>query len=301
MAQVVTSENFQQLIDTGKVDEFKAPDKAVETKVEETKTEGATAEKVDVNAVDKTEEDDDKDLSERVRLKIGKKHREKMEAEEFAEQQYNERKAAERRADKLERELEESRAKSRPVTVEAVKPKPEDFKTVQEYDDAVIEWKVDQKLAQKEQEKAQNARAEEAKRVKEDFSKRIADTMKELPDYEEVTGAVDVELPPHITSHIIESDVGPLLGYHLAKYPDELNRILKLSPIRAIAELGKLEAKLEKPKPQLKVVESTKEVSKAPAPITPIEGKTTPVVTDPSKMNFDQLLAHRRAEAAKKR
>jgi hypothetical protein len=122
--------------------------------------------------------------------------------------------------------------------------------------------------------------------------------MKAHPDFEEVTQSIDTELPPYITQHILESDVGPLLGYMLAKDSKELDRILKLSPIRAIAELGKLEAKLEV-KPEVKA-EPKVEASKAPPPITPIAGNSAQVQTDPSKMSFKELREYRRQEAINK-
>jgi hypothetical protein len=43
---------------------------------------------------------------------------------------------------------------------------------------------------------------------------------------------------------LVESDVGPQLLYHLAKHPEVADKISSLSPVRQVAELGKLEAKL---------------------------------------------------------
>lgn len=60
---------------------------------------------------------------------------------------------------------------------------------------------------------------------------------------------------------ILESDVGPQLLYHLAKNPDEAERIADLSPVRQVAELGKLESKM---------TPVTKKTSNAPAPIKPV-------------------------------
>lgn len=279
MATVVNSENYQQFLETGRVDPFKAPEPEKEPEKIELKTEEP--------AVEKTEDDDDKDLSERVRLKINKKHREKMEAEEFAEQQYNERRAAEKRADQLEQKLKDIEEKSRPAKAEVKEPKQEDFQTVQEYIKALAIFEVAQEREKERLENEQAKITENANKVRAAFADRIAETMKKVPDFEEVTGAVDTELPPYITQHILESDVGPMLGYHLAKHPDELKRVLKLSPIRAIAELGKLEDKLE-----IKAAPKSEPVSKAPAPITPLEGKSTPVNPD---LNRDMSYAEYRA------
>jgi hypothetical protein len=90
------------------------------------------------------------------------------------------------------------------------------------------------------------------------------------------------------------------LGYELAKNRDEFDRIAKLPPIRAIAALGKLEDKLfSKAAPEAKAPAApATQVSRAPAPITPLEGKSTTVAKDPSQMSFAELRAHRQAERA---
>ena len=307
MANVVTSEGFQQFIETGKVEEFKPPETPKDEQKEVPKPEDKLKEEADAtakpDAVDKTEDDDDSDLSEKVRQKIGKKHRAMKEAEEFAEQMYNERRAAEKRAEELERKLREAEEKSRPAPVEDQEPKQEDFKTVQDYIKAKVAFDVKQELKETRERERQERLIEEANRVKAEFANRIAETMKKVPDFEEVTSSVDTELPPYITQHILESDVGPMLGYALAKDEKELNRILKLSPIRAIAELGKLEAKLEaqgKSEPKVEIKPEVKAGSKAPPPITPIAGNAAGIQKDPSQMTFKELREYRRQEAINK-
>lgn len=312
--QVVTSENFQQLVETGKVEDFKPPE-TPKVEAEPVKADAVdqprgddgkfVAKTPEVKADDaaKAEDDEDKDLTEHVRRKIGAKHRQMKEAEEFAEQQYNERKAAERRAEKLEQELTEFRTKSRPAPAEDNgPPNPDDFKTVAEYTDAPTDYKLEKKLAEYRQNEAARTQQEAAAKMFNAHQERLAKAMKEIPDFEEIT-SIDVNLPPHISQHIVESDMGPLLGYHLAKYPEERDRIFKLSPVRAVAELGKLEMKLEKPakvdgeKPDARVTS----ISKAPTPITPLDGKSTPVQKDPAKMSFQELRAWDKERRAARR
>lgn len=299
MAQVVNSQNLEQFLTTGRVDEFKPPESEKEQKPEVT-TEAKADAKVDAP---KGEDDDDKDLTERVRAKIGAKHRAMKEAEEFAEQQFNERKLAEKRADAAERKIAELEEKSRPAPVEAKEPKQEDFKTVQEYIEALADYKVDKKLEKDRVEREKAKQIEDANRVRTQFADRLQKAMKDHPDFEEVTSKADIDIPSHITQHILESDVGPLIGLYLARPENrkETDRILKLSPIRAIAELGKLEDRLEKKAPA-KETQDSAPVSKAPAPITPIEGKETPVQKDKSKMTFQELReANRQERIAKAR
>lgn len=301
MAQVVDSSNIEQFVTTGKVDEFKAPDVPQETIEPAKKAEEAT-EKVDDKA--SKDEDDDSDLPERVRQQIGKKHRAMKEAEEFAEREYNQRRAAEKRADELERQLADIQQKSRP-TVEVVKDEPypqqSDFETVQEYIAACVKHDVKAERAREKAEAEQQRIAQEAEQVRANFASRLDSFMKETPDFEAVTSAADINLPTAITQYILESKKGPQIGYELSKLyasdPAELNRILKLSPILAIEEIGQLLTAKPEPKAKEKPV-----VSKAPAPITPIEGKSTPVNPDLNRnMSFAEYKRLKASQSSGKR
>lgn len=324
MAQVVTNENMQEFIQNRSVPEFKAPEvqapEATPAELEVKATDLPTKEeiqargpdgkfvkaeepKVDETAAKAADDDDteDADLPERVRRQIGKKHRAMKEAEEFAREEYRERKAAEDRAAALERELNELKSKSGPKPEKgADAPKPEDFKTVADYADALTDYLLEKKLAKREEESTKVRQAQAIQNAQQAFGERVAKVAKDIPDYYEVVEAADVEVPPHIASHIVESgDVGVRLGYHLAKHPEELDRIKKLSPIRAIAELGKLETQLDKkPEPAAPAASARPVVSRAPTPITPLEGNSTPSTKDPATMNFAELRAHRQAERA---
>lgn len=99
---------------------------------------------------------------------------------------------------------------------------------------------------------------------------------------------------------ITDSQVQSLLGmedahkviYSLGKNPEEAERILSLPPIQQGRELEKLASK---PVP----VPAPRAVSKAPAPITPVDGASAAEV-DPSKMSMEEW-AKWRAKNAKTR
>jgi hypothetical protein len=286
MSTTVTPDNFVEFIETGKVaDVLDIKEQAKEPK-EEVKD-------VTVEA----KEDDDSDLSEVVRQKIGKKHRQMKEAEEFAERQYNERRAAEKRADSLEQRLAELEPKSRLAVVKDEEPYPEqsDFQTVQEYIAACVKHDVKRERALEKAEAEQQRRSAEAMQIQNEFATRLTAFMKETPDFEEVTSRADVNLPEGITQYILESKQGPQIGYALAKLnetdPTELNRILSLKTIRAIDEIGQLVAPIAKPKAE----SSAAPTSKAPAPIAPLEGNGTGIQKDPAKMNFKEYRAYEEA------
>lgn len=317
--QVVTSENFQQLVETGKVDEFKPPEAPKEEakadakdvkdgerpRGEDGKFVKADEAKPDEAAKAADDDEDDADLPERVRKQIGKKHRAMREAEEFARQLYGDKTAAEQRAERAEAALKALQdAKSGPATAKDSKePKQSDFETVGDYAEALAEYKVEKKFAEREARQEQQRREHAAQEASNALDQRIAATIKEIPDYLEVIKDCELDAPPHVSVYIAESPIGPKIGYHFAKNPDDFDRIAKLSPIRAIAELGKLEDRLEK-KPDVKADKADAgtvvTVSRAPTPITPLEGKSATVQKDPAKMTLQELRAYENEKRAAK-
>lgn len=311
--QVVTSENIQQLHETGRVDEFKAPDvkadATTEVKADVVKADDKPRDdagkfvkpdvaEVTTDKADKTADEDseDADLPERVRKQIGKKHRLMKEAEEFGKESYLARLAAEKRAEAAEvrlKQLESGNEKSK----DSGEPDPKDFKTNAEYIDAMVEHKFEKK----ERAEAQKKYEQGQQKLQDEFVDRLNAARKDLPDFDEVVGDADFDVVPHIASYIAESELGPKLGYHFAKNPDELERIQKLSPIKGIAELGKLEMKLEKKPEATEKVEARVSVSKAPSPITTVASDAKTVVTkDPAKMSFQELREFERNKALKR-
>jgi hypothetical protein len=327
MAQVVTNENMLEFIQNRQVPEFKAPEGADAANPSETPAEGtkvetargadgkfvkadeempAKAEEPAAKAADDEEHDDDgAKLSDAVKRKIdkivAKKHRAMKEAEEFGRDEYNARRAAEARAEALQRQIDElkgAKSGTGPASDKGDEPKPEDFKTVGEYAKALTKYEVAQAEKAKSAEKAKQTQAQQIQDAAEKLGERVADFAKSVPDYSEVMESADWDVPPHVQAYFVDSENPGLLGYHLAKHPDEYDRIAKLSPIRAFAELGKLEDKLTAKKPEVPTGPAAPQVSRAPAPITPLEGKSTTVAKDPSQMSFAELRAHRLAERA---
>jgi hypothetical protein len=235
-------------------------------KVEPVKADTKEA-KADDKAADNTDDVEDengvtpaqkREFTAKMLAAIGKKHRQMMEAkesaativksaEDFAAEQYNEKRLAEQRAENLERELQ--RLKNAQIKVEvkeATEPKRKDFKTDDEFRDAAIDWKVDQKLQAKQREDQQREDERRQQQVLEAANSRIARAIETVPDFKAVTEACDWETPPYIASYMQESEMFGELGYFLAK-PEQAELRAKLSKMRpeaALVEIGKIESKL---------------------------------------------------------
>lgn len=159
----------------------------------------------------------------------------------------------------------------------AVEPKREDFESLEDFNRALArhEAKVeatkvieaDRKVRQEQETKARTTDTD--KRISEAWSKGEEDFRKEAKDYDAVVGEFIegelADLDPTARRAILElgdTGVGQKVLYHLAKNPDEAERIAKLSPTRQVIEIGKLEDKVTPPK----------KTSNAPPPVSGVKG-----------------------------
>jgi len=210
-----------------------------------------------------------------------------------------------KRISKLERKAERQRieAETRAQVLREVqskpepaqgKPNPEDFTDYSEYQEALTDWKVDQKLASIEQRKAAEIQKEseksEAQRASERQAELVESGERKYEDFEDV-----VKSDKHIYSRaaylsILESDIGSDIVYHLAKNQDEAKRIAELPAYAQAKEIGKLEDRLSA-KPPVKT-------SSAPSPIKPIEGKGN-LTKKLEDMTYEEMLEHDRKRGAR--
>jgi hypothetical protein len=285
LVQVVDSTNFIEFAKSGKVEDYKPPEK-VEAKAEEAPK---VEDKAAPAAADDELSEDEKAAKVAMGSKkwdqvIGRRHRAQKEAEErgreaesFAENQYRERLAAERRAEELEARLKALESKAQPE-VSDKEPKPEDFKTPEEYWNARIDWKAAKAVADDRALRAEEERQREETRLNEARIARNAAFAKDHADYEDVVeemGRLDLQVPRYISDYLMKSEDSASVMYHWGKNPDVLKGILKLPPDLALSAIGKLEAKLEKvetkadePVVEPKPADTLR--SRAPAPITPV-------------------------------
>jgi hypothetical protein len=336
MPKVITGAGLNEFISSGKVDEIKADLKAPVKKdppaLEVVKDKPASDVEPVVNAPAEDVQDDDdtqsamaqseklRDAIARKNATINRKHREMREAQEaareaerFAENQYNRARMAEDRAAQIEKDLAEAKGKAAPAAETAVLAKPDpqkfynekgEFKAF-EYAEELAAYAAkkavedDRSKQVAERQAAETAQAEAAARA------RIADTIKKHPDFEEVMRDTTLRVHNRVLEYLSASENIGEVSYYLAKHPDYVERINKLHPLKAVAEIGKLEltfeskdTKAEEPK-----VIAAKVVPGAPPPITPLttNAGTVNTNTDPSKMSFRELRAYERSRAAAKR
>ena len=170
---------------------------------------------------------------------------------------------AEAKAAELERKIQ-SLESQRTVPADPTAPKMSDFTDIEEYAVAVKKHGIEQDRKERES-KQQQEQTETAKsKLVRDWAERSAEAEDEHEDYAEKVGDLQPTTPWAIA--IMESDIGPKVAYFLGTHLKEAQRIIALSPVSQIREIGKLEAKLSAQP------EAPKKPSQAPKPISPVTG-----------------------------
>lgn len=191
------------------------------------------------------------------------KHRKGLEAAATAERRKRQEaearaEAAERRARELEQQHQQRQTQHQQGTDQ--EPQRDQFATDVEYIRALARHEAKQlREAEKVQEKAEREQreAEEKATARAVKSQSIVAQAQALGGFD-MKAFADVPITEKMLDAILESDIGGKLVHHLAANPEEATRISALSETRQIAELARIEDKLnaapppeEKDKPLL--------------------------------------------------
>ncbi len=169
-----------------------------------------------------------------------------------------------------------------------VRPQREDFEDVEEYEDAVMDYRIDVRSAGP---KAESPPKEPDQAADPGLEKRfagfIADSEKATPGFEKVVSGAHFPLTDHSLIEIMDmGDEGADVFTHLNANPTEAMRISQLSSRDQTIELEKLADTLDN-------------TSSAPEPIDPLESGDHPTV-DESKLSPDQRIRKRQKAMADK-
>lgn len=223
-----------------------------------------------------------KELDEILEKRLGKERRKREELR--------------RRLEVTEELALKSRPKEEPKPASDGEPKRDAYPDYESYIEARAEWRADRRYDEREK-KARETEEEsrtqaEQRKLEGSFREKAKEAAKEIEDFEEVMSAAEAPMTKSMADAILTSDIGPKLAYHLAKNPEEAERIAALPAPRQAAEIGKLEVKLSEP------AKETKQPSKAPAPISPVGGKGGP--SDDMPKDTDDINTWMKKERARK-
>jgi hypothetical protein len=129
------------------------------------------------------------------------------------------------------------------------RPMEGEFDDFAQYAEAVGRWGARQEVRRAEYARAQQEQLSHRQRWEAERQKNYADRYQKFakanPTFEQEIDRDDLVLTAPMVDVIKDSDVGPQMMLHLARNPEDIDRIARLHPVLAFGEMKKLEARLE--------------------------------------------------------
>ncbi len=237
-------------------------------------------------------------------------HEQKQEAEPVSEAAPAKRPTRKQRAiEKATRELKEENRKlaerlakleTKPAAENKLPiPKREDFKTENEFEDAVFDYRYQVRRTEEIQKQTQEATTAQLKENFERYQSSVADFKEEHEDWDEV---VNQSTPIHESVYlsVMELENGPAVTYYLGKHPDYARRLAEMTPLSAAMEVGRLSTRLKTgaPAPSAASDEArTKPRTRLPEPVKPVStAATSSTLTSAEAAKKGDFRAFKRAQ-----
>ena len=179
---------------------------------------------------------------------------------------------AEAKAREYENRLKEYEARGTEPAVKKVvegKPDASQFNDAFEYAEALAEWSAENALKQRDEQEAVRKQQAEQEKITKSWNKKLDKAKAQYSDFDDVVKSANTVVSNEIRDSILESDVGPQILYFLASDEDFAKKLTEMPVIKALKEIGKLEARFER-KEEPKVATAPR--SKAPEPIKTLSG-----------------------------
>lgn len=161
------------------------------------------------------------------------------------------------------------------------RPKPDDYQSYDDYVEALADYKVEVRLAKAEQRKQKEV-------INQSYDRQIKEARDLYPDFDEALADAEDDfksMPQHAMEAILHSDVGAHIAYYVANNPEVGEQLSKLDRVRAAIFVGQLG---ERVKSHIEKGSQRAKISKAPAPISPVQTSRTPQ-KDVTRMSFDEF------------
>lgn len=206
---------------------------------------------------------------------------------------------------RLEAEVAVLRAQQAPVktedqkepTEQGSKPKSEDFQIWEDYSEAHIDWKIQQREIVQSKKAKETAYQQEYQTKAQRFEAQKSEMRERFPNFDEKLANYDGPTSQIMDMAIVESDMsGEILNY-LGDHYEEAEKLAGMSEIAAHKFVAKIEARIESERSKDKPAVKT---SKAPPPIKPVGSGKGTGTKDPEEMTGDEYLAYERARLRNK-
>ena len=197
---------------------------------------------------------------------------------------------AERERDALAARVQQYEQSQRQAPVSTEKPPSfENYADLNEWAVAVADHAAKQAEVRAETKFAERQQQTQQEQVFGSFEAKEKAYAASNPEYVEAYSSLqsNVRFSQPVLEVIATSDRGPEIVHHLGTHLDVADRVARMPPHMAAAEIARIEARLSAPK--------TKPVSNAPPP-APVLGGGGAIQKDPERMSTDEWLAWRRTQ-----
>ena len=165
--------------------------------------------------------------------------------------------------------------KETPAAAAPKAPERKYFKSDQEFDDAMFDYRYQLRRAKEEKQTAQQRIDAKLQENFTDYKTSVLEFKEEHEDWDEVINAKGVLIPDAAYYAIVElGKDGPPVAYYLGQHPEERDRLAQLTPYRCAIEVGRLSDKLTK-KPGEAAPEKKTPPKKIPEPVKPVSTSAT--------------------------
>jgi hypothetical protein len=277
--QMQSGENVAAEIVDGRVVVNNATENVAVTEQEEVQVDNDNTEaeieesSIEEDVASESEEEDEEEVASEAKPKKKGGFIKKLEAKE-AEIEYWKQQAI-----KASKESSPEDAPSKPSG--DAKPDISEFDDYETFQEALVEWKVEQKLMES------NAQAQK-KAIEDNFKVQVKEAQKKYDDFQDVVSVLDNKVSKEFFEESIKADNAAEIAYHLGQnYEQYSDILLSNNPAQINRLLGRLEAQLSQPKPESIPEKKPVKVTSAPAPITPLKGTVT-ITKDYGKMSADE-------------
>lgn len=199
-------------------------------------------------------------------------------------------------------------ANAKPAPEPPKKPTQDQFADYGEFVEALADWKADEKVNAKlaERDKASAAKQAADKRTS-TWLERSTAAAAAIPDLDKVLSNSDVPVAEHVTTALLDSELGPQIAYHLATHPEIAEKLNGMTERQVDREIGRLEATLgtvaadpkpdDAPSPEPTPVTPARRTTTAPPPVKPVAQARSGAV-DLAKASMDDYVAARTKQGA---
>jgi chorismate mutase len=146
------------------------------------------------------------------------------------------------RAEAAAAKPDENKADPSPASTD--KPKAEAFTSWDEYQEALTDWKVEQKLTARETAAAEKRAQAEAATAAEKQQQQITAARAKHADFDQVVLDPSLTITPHMYQALQQLPDGAEVAYQLGKQRAEAERIAALPPLQQVLEIGRFTARL---------------------------------------------------------